>query len=158
MRHRLVLAAATAVMLLACASDTCSAGRAPRAWSGGPGMRSGPLAALVLPLSVIPIPWLRSAARTEEFRTLGVERTLASFDVGEPVLALFLEVRGRIQLESVEIRFADGETLSIDVYGITRDNGLYELKAFDGTRVVTSVRLVGRGERRPSRVALRLGV
>jgi hypothetical protein len=158
MRHPFVVAAAMAALVLAGASDPCSARGAARAWPGGSDARSGPLAALVLPLRAISLPWTGRASRTAAFRTLGAERTMTSFEVGEPVVALFLEVRGHVELERVEIGFAEGEPLSIDVYGMTRDSGLYELTAFEGARVVTSVRLVGRGHRRAARVAVRLGV
>jgi hypothetical protein len=85
-------------------------------------------------------------------------RSIAEFDVDERVVGLFLEVRGTVEFERVDIECSDGRRFSVDAFGEERSTGLYELVRFDGDRSIHSVRLIARAKRHPAQVGLRLGV
>jgi hypothetical protein len=89
---------------------------------------------------------------------LDTDRSIVEFDVDEPVVGLYLEVRGKVEFERVDVECSDGERLSVDAFGQQRSTGLYELVRFKEVRAVRSVRLIGRGQHHPARVGLRLGV
>jgi len=89
-------------------------------------------------------------ARSERFGLVG-------FDVHDHGLGVYLEVDGRVAFDKAEVVFADGGLEAIDLKGIERGRGLYELASFDGERPVLGVRMHARALSRQARIALRLG-
>ena len=119
-----------------------------------PGILSAPLAwlgaAIRLPFRSHELPNSRPLDPEEGWSDL-------AFPVGEIAHGLYLEVRGRAEFESAEVRFADGSLRSLDLARAVRSRGLFELVAFDRTIAVAEVRLRARGLAPETRVGLRLG-
>lgn len=85
-------------------------------------------------------------------------RSIVEFDVDQPVVGLFLEVRGKVEFERIDVECTDGRRFSVNTFGEQRSTGLYELVRFEADRSIHSVRLIGRAKHRPAQVGLRLGV
>ncbi len=128
----------------------------------------GPERALSAPgILSAPLAWL-GAALTLPFRTphpLPNSRPLEAgeswsdlvFPVGEDARGLYVEIRGRVEFERAEVRFADGSLRSIDLADAVRTRGLFELVRFERATAVTDVRLRARALAPATRVGVRLG-
>jgi len=77
--------------------------------------------------------------------------------VGEPANGLYLEVSGRVAFESARVEYASGACDSLDLRGMSRGNGLYQLIAFGDDRPVERVVLTAHARSREAWVGLRLG-
>src|SRR5262245_40584270 len=69
-------------------------------------------------------------------------RSIVEFDVDQPVARLFLEVRGKVEFERIDVECTDGRRFSVDAFGQKRSTGLYELVRFDADRSIHTVRLI----------------
>jgi hypothetical protein len=89
-------------------------------------------------------------ARSERFDLVG-------FDVHDHGLGVYLDVDGRVAFDKAEVVFADGDLQAIDLKGVERGRGLYELASFGAERPVLGVRMHARALSPHARIALRLG-
>jgi hypothetical protein len=137
----------------ALANDTPTGERI--AWSRD--ARGSVVRSLFVPLSLL---GLGFAGREEQplDRELGEILGESHFTVGETVVALYCDVKGRARFARAEVVFADGSRERIELFGTLRTGGLYELVTFDRPRAVAYVRIACRAERGTARLGLRLGV
>jgi hypothetical protein len=70
--------------------------------------------------------------------------------------ALYLEVRGRVQLSFAEVVFDNGETQVVDLADATLKNGVYLLLDFKDGRKVDHVRLVAAAKSKDAKVIVRM--
>jgi hypothetical protein len=89
-------------------------------------------------------------ARSDRFGLVG-------FDVHDHGLGVYLDVDGRVAFDKAEVVFADGDLQAIDLKGVERGRGLYELASFGAERPVLGVRMHARAVSPHARIALRLG-
>jgi len=128
-----------------------------RAFTSAP---SAPVSARVL---ILPLRTLLACARapfarrSRECATTLVEaggwRTVV-FPVHEAAHAVYLEVAGRAQFDSAEILDGDGKTRALDLHGVTRDDGMFELVSLPAARAIAEVRLTARSASPRARIAL----
>lgn len=89
-------------------------------------------------------------ARTDDYHLVG-------FEVRDQGLGVYLDVRGKVAFDRAEVVFEDGELQAIDLGGVERGVGLYELASFDASRPVLGVRMHARAVSRQARLTLLLG-
>ncbi len=70
--------------------------------------------------------------------------------------ALFLEVRGKAQIDFAEVVFENGDTQVVDFSQRTRGAGIYSLLDFRDGRRVSHVRMVARARSDEARLVLRM--
>jgi hypothetical protein len=151
----LLVAIALAASAAGAATVPPDASANPRLDAGGGTMLVAPmlwvLGALGLPVQIpAPLPNSRPLAREQ-----GVQRL--EYPLHDEGLGVYLEVRGRVEFEDAEIRFADGTCRTIALGHAARGHGLYELVDFGGTTAVEAVALSARARSGEAQVGVRLG-
>jgi hypothetical protein len=84
-------------------------------------------------------------------------RQVLYFPIGESAAGLFVQVSGSVEFERALIGNADGTVENVDAFGVSRENGLFELAGFDNDRQVQWVRLILRARSRHARVGVIIG-
>jgi hypothetical protein len=124
--------------------------------------------AIAVRVSLLPFAWIGSRMRGLFGHRHGVEVgnasilsreqgwTVLDLPVTEPARALYLEVGGRVQFDSAEIVFRDGNPRPLDLRGVVRGRGLFELHDCALTRDVAAVRLNVRAATERAWVGLRI--
>jgi hypothetical protein len=97
-----------------------------------------------------PLPNSEALERSQGWRSL-------EFPVQDEGLGAYLEVRGRVEFESAEVRFADGTSRTVAPDHAVRGKGLYLLADFGRMTAVTSVIVNARSRDGEARVGVRLG-
>jgi len=83
--------------------------------------------------------------------------TPLGFPLGEAGLGVFVQVRGRAELGTVEILFEDGELQRLDLSRRhTYCGGLYEIRSFERERRVMLVRFAARASSKQARFRILL--
>jgi hypothetical protein len=82
---------------------------------------------------------------------------VVEFPVRDAGLGVYLEVRGRIEFESAEVRMADGSRRPLALAHTTRGRGLYLLADFGRMDAVDLVLLRARARSGEAQVGVRLG-
>ena len=158
MRTHLIATLALVGMLAAPATSLRAATPADGALpasGGGPSFLVSPLlwflGTLGVPVeNISPLPNSEALEREQGWRDL----VLGVRDEGEGV---YLEVQGRIQFDSAEIRLGDGTTRTVDLDHAVRGHGLYLLKDLGGMTAVDAVLLRACARSGEARVGVRLG-
>jgi hypothetical protein len=122
---------------------------------------------MVVRVPLLPFAWLGARVRgrrgagpaLENASALRREQgwTVLDLPVNEPASALYLEVTGRVQFDSAEIVFRDGAARALDLRGVVRGRGLFELHDFADVPEVATVRLTVRAATARACVGLRIG-
>jgi hypothetical protein len=151
-----VRAALLSIMLAATLATPLVAGAEP--------MHGRPAIALRIP--ILPLAWIAAhvrglfghAAEIENGSALSREQgwTVLDLPVNEPATALYVEVAGRVQFDSAEIVFRDGAPRPLDLRGVVRGRGFFELHTCAGPRAVTAVRLNVRATTARAQVGIRI--
>jgi hypothetical protein len=79
------------------------------------------------------------------------------FPLADRGTGAYLETRGRLEFDRAVLRFGDGGERDVDLSGVSRGNGLYELLAFDAERSVASVTVRARARSARAWLGVRLG-
>jgi hypothetical protein len=132
--------------------------------AGPAAVRGAPAVSVRVPL--LPFTWVASRVRglfgdhapLANASALNREQgwTFLELPVNEPARALYLEVDGRVQFDSAEIVFQDGDSRPLDLRDVVRGRGLFQLHDFGGTRQVLAVRLNLRAATARAAVGLRI--
>jgi hypothetical protein len=137
---------------------------APARPDPAPSAARGPSASS-LRVPLLPFAWIGSRTRAlvrqhESAQASPLERargwTVLELAVAEPARTLYLEVDGRVQFDSAEIVFEEGGSRWLDLRGVVRGQGLFELLDGAGERVVTTVRLNARAASERASVGVRI--
>jgi hypothetical protein len=118
-----------------------------------------------LPIVLASSAWRAASApfhrRSELPNSVALDRstgwTSLGFDVNEPALGLFLEVRGEVEFDAADVSYADGSVASIPLGERVRPDGLYALIESRSERTVTHVRLTARARSSAARIGVRVG-
>ncbi len=81
----------------------------------------------------------------------------SNFGIDERGDALYIEVRGRAELDFADVSFENGEVQVVDFKERTYESGIYGLLDFPGRRNVKTVRLVARSKSEDTTFQLYLG-